>query len=336
MKKTLLFLGLLPAFVGISQTIATSDTLTATDVTQYYAVDTSTSNLSTVVGAGVTWDYSNIVMINDNPPSTDSVIYIADSPHSADFPNAQYHEQFNNGVQSFFSNDGNEVTIHGFIFNSGSDYIIKYNTDPLIGLQLPMALGDIINDPIAGEAIVPLAGTVVLSGSATVNADGTGTLLLAGNTYTNTIRVRTEEITTGTALGQNIVFTRISYAYYVPNNDFPVFVYGEIIANLSVAGTLNLKLIWSKDSSFDNLAIKDQTNKLKLNIYPNPANEFVNVNSSENAKSILVFNTIGEIVFEKENPSENEKIDLTSFNSGIYFIQLKNEEGILTRKLVVK
>ena len=54
---------------------------------------------------------------------------MADSPYSSGYPTAQYHENFPDGVQTFFSNDAatNKTIIHGFVFTSGNDdFIVKY------------------------------------------------------------------------------------------------------------------------------------------------------------------------------------------------------------------
>ncbi len=261
MKKTLLFSLILLAAKANAQSIAAADTLSAGDALNYYSIDTATLNLDATVGANVTWDYSNISANPNIGISNDTVINIADSPNATDYPNADYHEQFENGVQTFFSNTGSDVVVHGFIFNTAANsYIIKYNTDQLTSLELPMNIGDQISDAIAGQAVVPAAGTVNLTGNATIEADGTGTLLLSGNTYSDVIRVKTVEVSSGLALGQTVTITRTSYTYYSQSSGtkFPIFIHGKIFADLALAGSVTLKIIWSKDNPQSTLAINDE------------------------------------------------------------------------------
>ncbi len=339
MKKILLLSLLYSAGVGIAQTIGVNDTLTATNVINYYAVDTSTTNLDAVNGAGVTWDYSTVLMADNSGAVKDTVVYIADSPNQSDFPNAQYHELFSEGPQTFFSNVGNDVIIHGFKFTSGAnDYLIKYNNNDMIGLQLPMALNDNVNDNISGEAVVPSIGTVPLTGTTTVLADGTGTLMLPGSTYTDVIRVKTVESSSGTVLGQTIIFTRTSYAYYTQSTptNFPVFIHGEINADLSLAGNINLKTIWSTEDSGFHLSNETVSKPLELKLYPNPADKNVFVTTTETNGTIEIFNTIGKIVYSDRITSPKQNINIEDLNAGIYFVQIKSQGSTLTKKLIVK
>ena len=74
-------------------------------------------------------------------------------------------------------------------------------------------------------------------------------------------------------------------------------------------------------------------------IYPNPASNEVSLkwNSSEDA-SIRIFNTLGKLMFydKKVNLSNSFKIDIASYNPGIYFVKLNSTKGEITKKLIIK
>lgn len=76
-----------------------------------------------------------------------------------------------------------------------------------------------------------------------------------------------------------------------------------------------------------------------LSIYPNPANNEVNIkwNNSEDV-SIRIYNTLGKLVFygKKVNLSNALKIDVSSFTSGMYFVKLNSTKGEITKKLILK
>ena len=76
-----------------------------------------------------------------------------------------------------------------------------------------------------------------------------------------------------------------------------------------------------------------------INITPNPAKEYVNitVNNVKNKTKILIYNTVGKLVFSKEYNSEiNERIDISEFNSGIYFVKIINKDKNKIEKLIIK
>jgi hypothetical protein len=76
-----------------------------------------------------------------------------------------------------------------------------------------------------------------------------------------------------------------------------------------------------------------------LTIYPNPANNEINLkwNNSEDV-SIRIYNTQGKIVFygKKVSLLNAYRIDVSSFNSGIYFVKLNSTKGEITKKLILK
>jgi len=91
--------------------------------------------------------------------------------------------------------------------------------------------------------------------------------------------------------------------------------------------------------AIDNIKIIDGLSSIKtqenasVNIYPNPALNFLNINSSETLLSCEVFNMMGQTVFKI---NENIKtIDLSNFNKGIYTIKLYTQKGSFTQKFSV-
>lgn len=73
-----------------------------------------------------------------------------------------------------------------------------------------------------------------------------------------------------------------------------------------------------------------------LTIYPNPADNFVNVSSETAISNLRIFNTIGQLVYSAENCGNNVDVNVSSFNSGIYFIVINAGNNSKTTKLVVE
>ena len=74
-----------------------------------------------------------------------------------------------------------------------------------------------------------------------------------------------------------------------------------------------------------------------FNIYPNPAKDFVKV-STDNGQhtTVRIYNTLGMLVEEIEMNSGEIEINVSDYKSGIYFINISNEEYNVTKKIVIE
>lgn len=86
-----------------------------------------------------------------------------------------------------------------------------------------------------------------------------------------------------------------------------------------------------------NSLTEKSTNNFK--IYPNPNNGiFLIENISSSAFDIQIVDVQGKTILEKKNISGNsvEKINLSQFNSGVYFVNIVNETAISNTKIIIK
>jgi hypothetical protein len=63
-----------------------------------------------------------------------------------------------------------------------------------------------------------------------------------------------------------------------------------------------------------------------IKVYPNPSNGNFVIDNTNNVKSIKIFNLIGKCVYNVENSFDN-KLFLSGFEKGIYFIQLTTKDN---------
>jgi hypothetical protein len=75
------------------------------------------------------------------------------------------------------------------------------------------------------------------------------------------------------------------------------------------------------------------TNNPQTVVYPNPANEVLNINyelstGAEKAE-VAIFNTIGEVVYQTTVSADNKamKIDVRNFDKGLYVIKIVDNQG---------
>lgn len=86
----------------------------------------------------------------------------------------------------------------------------------------------------------------------------------------------------------------------------------------------------------ENLGLNDDL-MLFVKIYPNPASNEITIDTkSEIIESIKVFDITGKLISEYGSSySQLEKIDISSYAKGTYFIKVKTANGLLTKKIVV-
>lgn len=71
-----------------------------------------------------------------------------------------------------------------------------------------------------------------------------------------------------------------------------------------------------------------------LMIYPNPTRDNLNI-TAENMNRITITNTLGQVVYDANVNSDNEVVNMTQFESGIYMINVATEDGMAVRRVTV-
>jgi hypothetical protein len=78
--------------------------------------------------------------------------------------------------------------------------------------------------------------------------------------------------------------------------------------------------------------IKQLTNNLQVNIYPNPANSKIYVEAKE-IKEVKLFDLLGNEII---STTKEKEIDMSNLREGIYFIQVNRSESIFTKKIIIQ
>ncbi len=71
-----------------------------------------------------------------------------------------------------------------------------------------------------------------------------------------------------------------------------------------------------------------------VNVYPNPANDFVSVDASERIREISIINQQGQVVQKLGNSLQQARIDVSELPTGFYTLLLDTENGVMIRKLI--
>ncbi|MCI7700751.1 MAG: T9SS type A sorting domain-containing protein [Bacteroidales bacterium] len=73
-----------------------------------------------------------------------------------------------------------------------------------------------------------------------------------------------------------------------------------------------------------------------VRLYPNPANEVLNVACDYDIESIAVFDVLNRLVEERKVNSKTLQLPLATYAQGTYFITITTEKGKLNKKFVVQ
>ena len=69
-------------------------------------------------------------------------------------------------------------------------------------------------------------------------------------------------------------------------------------------------------------------------IYPNPVKDNLNV-AVDGMNRITIINTLGQTVYDRTVSSDNEVIDMTGFDSGVYMLRIATENGVVVERIAV-
>ena len=66
-------------------------------------------------------------------------------------------------------------------------------------------------------------------------------------------------------------------------------------------------------------------------IYPNPAKDNLTI-KAEGMTRITITNTLGQVVYDMNANSDNEVINMSKYDAGIYMVRITTETGSVVRK----
>ena len=67
-------------------------------------------------------------------------------------------------------------------------------------------------------------------------------------------------------------------------------------------------------------------------IYPNPAKDNLTI-KAEAMTRVTITNTLGQVVYDRNTNSDNEVIDMSQYDAGIYMVRITTEKGSVVRKV---
>ena len=347
MKKQLFIIASLISSISIGQSLTQANEPAIGQSVQMYVCDTSVSNLATVMGNNVTWDYSNIV----SDGGATSLIEIITPPGTV-FPTADKAISFQGSLINYFSSTPTQRMSKGFSFNDAvlGNVFAQFDSNEEKVVAYPFAFGNTISDFFSGNIYFTFNSVVqnpYCSGNSKAKIDGQGTLKLPSNTnLTNVIRyVLVDTIFTQVVIlpppfpASDIQIIRTQYEYYnLTATSLPVFVYTSIkvLQAGAITPLINQRNILSSVLPTNTSGLIEQENSSVL-LYPNPTTGELKIIGSFNAvTSLEVIDQTGRVVLTKNAITASEILDLSALKKGLYTVLIQSNEAATSQKIILE
>lgn len=138
------------------------------------------------------------------------------------------------------------------------------------------------------------------------------------------------------APGDTMLWTIHIFTHETPDSGMAVLKIYDDNKFSNVLDTLPIILNFSNSS-----ATIDIFNTDNLKIFPNPASDFINLEFSMKKAldtDIFITDAVGRVIKQIDNMNNifnySKNIDISGFEQGIYFLNIKTKYGILSRKIL--
>ena len=284
-------------------------------------------------GANQNWDFSDITPTLFN---SETAITPESTPFADDFPEATiaFHYTGDNESYSYAQVSTTEMLNDGVGFDPGSEneFFIHY-TDAVKLMQYPFSFSDTYTDTYFSA--YNLAELLTHErGNITVTADAWGSVSTPENTYSNTLRVKKERISTDSVWMSGIFLyvnttTQTDYEWYTATSHTPV-----ISISITDDGS-------SVSYRTDGVGIgEEQFLQSQINIYPNPATNRINVKLPKGNKTdmdIYIFDLQGKQVTQLKKTGVSQfSADISSLAPGEYVVAIKGNSTQYIAKRFIK
>ena len=350
-------------------TVYESDITNVGDIIYQYS-ESPTSPFSVgSSGLNQNWDFSGV----GNGTFTSSLLFVdpVGSPYESQYPNTNLCLQ-DGGRYSYYNKTSTGLFLHGIgdtLFNSPALYLplpLTYGLDvsdgpiviieesingPFLSSYIPDSVVSILTGGTANradEALIKITNStdflVDASGSITTDLGTFDVLRLKTTIYTDSeLDVLCEDTLTGQTLWvTNIPFSSIPALASFSNTDID-YKY-QWITDDDLVSFLICEAVVDFNDNIENWALQTlgpppssviESNKDVFRVFPNPAANFIAIEALSNDKVLVkLFDVFGNIII-KSSFQNTTKLNISSFSSGIYYLNLESQGSSVVRKLIV-
>ena len=284
-------------------------------------------------GAGQTWNFSSVVThssiaktyassVNTNNAYSPAYVFV-----SASASDNSYYNTINSNLKYY----GGNFMITTFAVS------LTY-TVPAIVAQYPMSLGTTTSTSVGGSVTVNGSLNGTFSGNSSFLADATGTLVLAGKTFTDVVRVKRDQALNATLSLGTATVTQLTYDYYsAAAPKVPIFTIATSTI-VSIGGTSSQTIVTILQNYPVAGVNENQKQATELSVFPNPATSVLNFNTTNNeANKVIAYDLTGKFVATEFFELGKSKMNINHLSNGLYLYTVtgKNNQVLTTGKFTV-
>jgi acetyl esterase/lipase len=86
---------------------------------------------------------------------------------------------------------------------------------------------------------------------------------------------------------------------------------------------------------YGTMSLQENT-AFEVNVYPNPIIDVINIDAGIEIENVIIYDISGKIILEKEVMNNSSIINISSLNSGVYYIQVNSRDGYSEINKVLK
>jgi Secretion system C-terminal sorting domain len=279
-------------------------------------------------GTGNTWDYSSFVQSAATPQV---MVAVNTTPYGANYPTATVAQDAGGGAFGYYRGTAD-------VFEAVGVQNAFFNLDCPTGLtvvQYPMSVGTSVTDVFSCPGVT-FGEPFTRSGTITIEADGSGDLILPTGTVSNVLRLHWHQEYED--LGPNVsqVGTVDLYKHYKPGVHFAILSLNSTVAGITqeTAELLDITNIGMEEA---------MRNTLGVDVYPNPTEDVMVVTWSVadgSAMTIELIDVSGQVVLREGYTGltpgiQRDQMDVSTLAAGLYTLRVSDDQGNMGTKRVV-
>jgi hypothetical protein len=331
MKKLLPLYILFAAFTSNAQTFTLTQAANEPvigDSSRTYVIDTTAQGNINAGNGGIniTWNLSSLNATGG--PATTTWLDPTSVPSATAYPGCTIVSK-QGSVYSYYKAVSSPSTQLEFMGVTSTSLNMNF-TNTAIYQRYPFAFSNNLTDNFSGNFTFSLSGTA--NGSGTTVAEGTGTLILPSGTYNNVLKIRSSQSTTLNAVFINGTIKQTIYSFYHSSQKYPLLSVNY--QTITVAGSPTVSAIVNGNANNFTVGLKElKADEASLQVYPNPATQALNIQMLSPLKptGMRIVDQSGHEIYSGEFSA---KTDISKWNAGMYYLEIKTAKGTVTRKFI--
>ena len=293
-------------------------------------------------GQGAAWPFIlTATTISDGEASQAAQTYTMNvTSLPSDGANVRVYKTVANG-NDFFGNPialtlgSNSITVDAVSFDRAVKFQFSSGDIEFDALSLNGEYTECVCTPISFDTdlIVKCDSYTWIDGNTYTASNNTATYTLTNTIGCDSI-INLNLVINESSTGTDTQFATESYTWidgvtYTESNSTATFT---LTNSNNCDSIVTLDLTINSSSEIDTFA-----KQYEIQVFPNPTNDVLNISLDKyKIKAVSLLDIQGRVILSQSNLLDNNRIDLSNFYAGIYFLNITTFEGIINLRIVKK